>query len=122
MAGRTIKVFVVGFQESVVDSKRVPAWCRVGSKKNSILILQKKPARGIGLPTEFRNPGIEIDIHIGIPIKILADRSKIFSVVPEMCVDEDRFRMPRNHSMQLVEDRLTPGKLVTKEQPVRVLV
>jgi hypothetical protein len=50
MALGAVEVFVVGFQEPVVDAKRLAARRGIGAEHHPVLILDEELARAVRLP------------------------------------------------------------------------
>src|SRR5262245_51312568 len=69
VAAGGVEIFVVGFQESVIDSVGGAVRCRVGAEHDAILIFQEEPAGGIRLPSELGDAGVDVNVHVGVRVK-----------------------------------------------------
>ena len=65
VAGRAIEVFVVGFQEAVIDAERLPPRRGVGAEHDPVLVLQKKLAGRVRLAAELGDAGVEVNVIRG---------------------------------------------------------
>src|SRR5262245_63355494 len=111
MAFPAVEILVVSFEETVVNSIGVASRSRVCAEHYAILILQEELAGGVRLPAEFRDSGIDIDIHVRVLVELLRDTRQVLRVVAEVRVDECRFRVLLDQAMKLVEQVMSLWEL-----------
>jgi hypothetical protein len=59
VAGGAVEVFVVGFEEAVVDPVGVAVRGGVGPEEDPVLLFEEELAGGVGLAAEFGDPGVD---------------------------------------------------------------
>ncbi len=81
VAAGGVEIFVVGLEESKIDAIGLAAGGRVGAEHDSILVFQEEAPGGVGLAAELGDPGIDVDVHVGIGVEPAADLGQVFTVV-----------------------------------------
>ena len=84
----SIKILVVSLHETVVQTIRVRLRRRICAEHDAILVLEEETPTGIGLPTEFIDPCVDVDVEVRIPIKPFSDGLQVLGVVAKMSSDK----------------------------------
>lgn len=88
MAFGRVPVCVVRFQETIINSIGVGTRCGVRAKHDAILVFEKETSNAIRLTPEFVDPRVDVDVEVGILIKLLPDDRQVFGIVPNMGADK----------------------------------
>src|SRR5271170_5098537 len=103
---RILKVFIRRFQKTEIEPVHRLFRQQIRPKQNAVREFQKQFPSFIWLPSQLRSARADIDINIGISLKQTEDASKILPTLSNMRRYKRRLRMPRNHTVALIEQIL----------------
>ena len=67
------------------------------------MILQEELSGRVGLASEFRDPRVDVDVHIRVLVQIGPDRREVFGIITEVSVDERRLWMTSNDAITIAK-------------------